>query len=259
VRPVSDTGINNVKDLVSKIRATCASGDTLANLTIMGHGNEWGQFIGTDWVSVDTLSKFRGDLATITGCFGTKGEVVMGGCRVGRNGRLLLELSNILGVPVSRFTALQRPGVPGDEGGRTTCFITCTRQGFTTADKIDEIQLKIMDWFQNRSTRNTAPVVLPPAPQDGPRNGNAVVQGSITIECVPHDRDRSSLSAIARKQYNDPMLWPLIHDFNKTVIGYNPNRVKAGIKVIVQPLSSYSQAEINDAKKRGPTWKGYTH
>ena len=69
-------------------------------------------------------------------------------CQQGRNGSFLLAISNIVNVPVTGFTALQRPVLPGDEGGRTTCYITCARGARTMADSVDDVQIKIMDWFR---------------------------------------------------------------------------------------------------------------
>ncbi|MFC1642863.1 hypothetical protein ACFL5O_09310 [Myxococcota bacterium] len=40
-----DVGIRNVKDMVNKL---CLTGDRIAELRIVGHGNETGQYIGSD-------------------------------------------------------------------------------------------------------------------------------------------------------------------------------------------------------------------
>lgn len=167
-----EVGIQNVEDMVRKIERMCEDGDRIRELRIVGHGNDHGQYVGTDWLSTSTLRQHRSALARLRPLFvhgndqvdGENGHVVMGGCRQGRNGRLLLELSRIFNVPVSGFTALQRPGVPGDEGGRTTCFITCTREGRTTADDFDEKQLEFMAWVRRQFSE--------PAPANRPNAGN---------------------------------------------------------------------------------------
>jgi len=146
-----DVGIKSIKDMANKLVKLCAKGDRIAELTIVGHGNALGQHIGTDWLSYDSLKSHRAQLVRLTPLFAKSGRaahVVMGGCRQGRNGGLLLGLSNIWNVPVTGYTALQRPAAPGYEGGKTTCYITCTRQGRTTADKADKVQLKIMQWIR---------------------------------------------------------------------------------------------------------------
>ncbi|MDD9943493.1 MAG: hypothetical protein OXU20_20805 [Myxococcales bacterium] len=145
----ADTGILSVRNMVAKLRKLCRHGDRIAELRIVGHGSESGQYVGADWLSLETLPSFRSELSRmhplfVRGGIGRRPSVVMGGCRQGRNPSLLLALSRIWNVPVSGFTALQRPAWPGDEGGRTTCYITCTRQGRTVADTIDEAQLRIM-------------------------------------------------------------------------------------------------------------------
>lgn len=143
-----DVGVQNVRDMVSKILKMTSQGDRIRELRIVGHGNESGQYIGADWISLDTIDIYRSQLVRIAPFFALKANVIMGGCRMGRNGGLLLKLSEIFNVPVSGFTAFQRPALPGDEGGRTTCYITCTREGKTTADSFDEYQEKFMNYIQ---------------------------------------------------------------------------------------------------------------
>jgi hypothetical protein len=149
-------GIKGVADMVERVTQLCVDGRKLAELRVVGHGNEMGQYIGSDWLSLDTLPLHRGALMRLTPLFvrgseeGRRAHLIMGGCRQGRNGGLLLAISDIVNVPVSGFTALQRPPLPGDEGGMTTCYLTCNREGQTVADRLDEVQLKIMKWFSTR-------------------------------------------------------------------------------------------------------------
>ena len=81
------------------------------------------------------------------------------------------------------------------------------------------------------------------------------VTGGIAIRVAPG----SSLSAIAKAQYGDFNLWPLIYDLNKTKIGANPNLVRAGMTLILLPMERYSPAELAEARRRAPTWKNYRH
>ena len=142
---VGDVGINSVADMVDKLTKKCATGDKIGTLQIFGHGNDNGQYIGENWVSKFSLPGVAADLRKLRPHFGRGAEVIMAGCQQGQNGGLLLALSDLLNVRVSGFTALQRPALPGDEGGRTTCFITCTREGQTTADEVDKVQMIIME------------------------------------------------------------------------------------------------------------------
>ena len=68
----------------------------------------------------------------------------------------------------------------------------------------------------------------------------------------------SSLSLIAKAQYGDVALWPLIYDLNKDKIGPNPNVVQPGTKLLLLPLETYSASELAEARKRSPTWKSFT-
>jgi hypothetical protein len=137
-------GTRGAREMVQSLIGLCSRGDKIAKLTIVGHGNEYGQYVGQDWLCKEAIPAWREELVKMTGLFAMHGEVVMGGCRQGRNAGLLLALSDIWNVPVSGFTALQRPVLPGDEGGRTTCFLTCTRSGYTAADHFDAVQLRVM-------------------------------------------------------------------------------------------------------------------
>lgn len=79
------------------------------------------------------------------------------------------------------------------------------------------------------------------------------VTGGRKVICAPG----SSLSSIAGKELGDQKLWPLLWDLNRERIGDNPNRIKAGLELLVLPLSAYTPQELADARKRAPTWKNY--
>lgn len=64
-----------------------------------------------------------------------------------------------------------------------------------------------------------------------------------------------SLSGIARAEYGDVDLWPLLYDLNKAKVGANPNLIPPGLSLSVAPLSSYTAEQISDAKRRAPSWK----
>jgi hypothetical protein len=152
----NDVGVRNLRDMADKLVKLCLKGDRIAELRIVGHGNEIGQYVGSEWLTEASLGTHRAQLGRISSLFTRVGQsskrahVIMGGCQQGRNGGFLLALSNILSVPVSGFTAMQRPVLPGDEGGRTTCYITCNRQGRTKADGFDDAQMKVVNWVRNR-------------------------------------------------------------------------------------------------------------
>jgi hypothetical protein len=134
-----EIGITSVTDMVQKVKEVCGTRRKIRELRILGHGNWEGQFFGRDWVSNDNINSFRGELVQLSGLFGREGLVTLGGCQVGGNSRLLLELGDILNVPVRAFEANQRPTVPGDEGREVRCYLTCTRSGSRTWSHIDRI------------------------------------------------------------------------------------------------------------------------
>ena len=154
---LGEQGVLSIRDMVAKLQKLCADGTRIGELRILGHGNQNGQYIGSDWLEIGTLPSHQTDLAKLAPLFGPHGQVVMGGCRVGRATELLLALSNLWHVPVSGFTALQRPPIPGDEGGRTTCLVKCNSAGYTFADSFDDKQLAFMAFIQRMVTEITRP------------------------------------------------------------------------------------------------------
>ena len=126
-----DVPITSVADMVFKLvgrfGTKAGRSDRIGELRIVGHGNEYGQYIGSDWIDHSTIGKFLPQFSKLIGVFGQNGLITLGGCLVGRNGSLLLKLSDMTNVPVRAFTASQRPLVPGDEGNETRCYITCAR------------------------------------------------------------------------------------------------------------------------------------
>jgi hypothetical protein len=83
------------------------------------------------------------------------------------------------------------------------------------------------------------------------------IVGGFTVEVLSGNPDKSTLSGIAKAQYGDFNLWPLIYDLNREKIGANPNRLKPGTKLLLLPLERYNAAELAAARKRGPTWRDY--
>ena len=125
-------GIRSIEDMVSRvIKVASGRGAKIRRLRIIGHGNAHGQRIGKDFLSVHSLPKHAGALKRLIPYFAADAEVTLGGCQVGQGVELLQQLSQVLGgVTVRAMTALQRPGVPGDEGGVQVCQLTmCSYSG----------------------------------------------------------------------------------------------------------------------------------
>jgi len=83
------------------------------------------------------------------------------------------------------------------------------------------------------------------------------VKGGMTVEVRAGNPNASTLSGIAKAQYGDFNLWPLIYDLNKDTIGANPNVLTPGAKLLVLPMSAYTAQELAAARARAPTWKNY--
>jgi hypothetical protein len=77
--------------------------------------------------------------------------------------------------------------------------------------------------------------------------------GARTITVVRGD----TLSGLAKAHYGAFEYWPLLWDANRSTIGDNPNLIRAGMKLNVPPFNSFSKAQLDDARRRHPTWKNY--
>lgn len=91
------------------------------------------------------------------------------------------------------------------------------------------------------------------------RGPEIAVTGGYTVEVAAGEQERSTLSGIAKAQYGDFSLWPLIFDLNKEKIGPNPNRLRPGTKLLLLPIQRYTAAEVAEARRRAPTWRNYPH
>jgi hypothetical protein len=134
-----DVGIKGVADLVTQVGKECKGGDKVQELRIVGHGSQYGQYIGGDWVGDSNVHMFAVHWAKLKTYFDPScGLVTLGGCKVGQAELLLVKMSHYLGVPVRAFRTFQNPIIPGDEGGETRCtYYDCTRttKGATVYDE----------------------------------------------------------------------------------------------------------------------------
>jgi hypothetical protein len=77
--------------------------------------------------------------------------------------------------------------------------------------------------------------------------------GVKTVVVNPGD----SLCTLAAKYYGTDEYWPLLWDANRDLVGSNPNRIDPRKPLSVPPLSSFTQAQLADARRRFPTWRNY--
>ena len=148
---------------------------------------------------------------------------------------------------MSGYTAFQRPFVPGHQGGRTTCFITCGREGFTTADEYDEIEARFIAGVKCLFGSDCrTPVVINPI-----RPTSSVDWEEIIV--APRD----TLSGLAKNHYGSFEYWPLLWDANRATIGPNPNLLIPGQRLKVPYFSGFTLAQLVEATRRAPTWRNY--
>ena len=63
------------------------------------------------------------------------------------------------------------------------------------------------------------------------------------------------LSKITLRYYKDALLWPLLYDANKEVIGSNPNAISIGMKLVIPDINSLTKDELEKYHIRGKNWK----
>jgi nucleoid-associated protein YgaU len=60
-----------------------------------------------------------------------------------------------------------------------------------------------------------------------------------------------SLSLISGKFYGDVLLWPVIYDANKKVVGGNPNLIQPSQRLSIPPIGGYSKGQLDAIRQRG--------
>jgi hypothetical protein len=89
---------------------------------VLDHGNSSGFEIGTDWITLASLSNYRSALGSITPKFAREGWVHLQGCNVGLNESLMQQLANLWGVRVVAGTGLQNPVYRFNTGRFVECL-----------------------------------------------------------------------------------------------------------------------------------------
>ncbi len=95
--------------------------------------------------------------------------------------------------------------------------------------------------------RFTAYIPKDSTPTDSkPKDSKPTTQGpgDATYKVVPGD----SLSAIAKAQYGDAELWPIIYDKNQQTIGPNPDKINVGQSLLVPAKDTLTAEQIRRAK-----------
>lgn len=80
------------------------------------------------------------------------------------------------------------------------------------------------------------------------------LMGTHTVE-GPKIEKHDWLSSIAQKYYGDPLLWPILFDFNKGPDFTNQNKMYVGQRVKVPFANEMTPAELEAYRKRGRNWR----
>ena len=82
-------------------------------------------------------------------------------------------------------------------------------------------------------------------PGDSKPTKGADQSGEVTYKVVPGD----SLSAIAKAQYGDMELWPIIYERNRETIGSNPDKISVGQSLQLPAKDKLTAEQIRQAKR----------
>jgi|HubBroStandDraft_6_1064221.scaffolds.fasta_scaffold114627_2 hypothetical protein len=82
-------------------------------------------------------------------------------------------------------------------------------------------------------------------PRDSKPTKGADESSAVTYKVVGGD----SLSAIAKAQYGDMELWPIIYDRNRETIGSNPDRISVGQSLVLPAKDKLTAEQIKQAKQ----------
>ncbi|UCD75115.1 MAG: DUF4347 domain-containing protein [Phycisphaerales bacterium] len=136
---IGEKHVTHTQTMVKQILDLTDSDNTVAALTIHGHGNQTGQYVGRDWLDIYTLPKYREELAKLTPHFEEDAIVTLGGCNVGHAEALLQRLSELWGGIAVRAGTAQQMAFPGIEGGIRSCKVNvCKYGGPGFWDKFDQ-------------------------------------------------------------------------------------------------------------------------
>lgn len=68
-------------------------------------------------------------------------------------------------------------------------------------------------------------------------------------------RQGDSLSLIAGQNWGDVLLWPVLYDANKDIVGPDPNYLRIGLALAIPPIEGLSEAELGQIRARGRNWR----
>jgi hypothetical protein len=129
--------VTSVDDMISKILAALGATDSIRSLNIADHsfaeslfGGVAGQRIGKDKVGAGIPAPYADALSRLKGRMAPGAVINVHGCRLAENTSFLVNLSTLLGAPVTAGLANQYPSTAGFDGPVVTCTgEVCVTQG----------------------------------------------------------------------------------------------------------------------------------
>ncbi len=109
-----------------------------------------------------------------------------------------------------------------------------------------EYMLRALPWSSTALPPMASPAAGGRAGSGGGGGGGAGGSGGKTYTVVSGD----SLSLITGRLWGDVLLWPILYDANRAVVGSNPNLIKPGQRLTVPDIGKYSSAQLADARRR---------
>jgi len=110
-------------------------------------------------------------------------------------------------------------------------------QKINAMSRDDLLEAQLESVSKNKKDKNT----VKPAEQPHVRMIRVVDSEKPASEYVVQKDD--SLSVIAKKQYHDGALWPILLEANKVILNNNPDKLKPGLKLSIPVLKSVPAAQ----------------
>ena len=154
--------------------------------------------------------------------------------------------------------------------GLSFIFAGCAKQPAQTlsADKVPATEQGMLEQKQPAAEKaDVKSAVDKPAPRDQGAADRSAADKKIkpatraadarALPATYEVRQGDSLWWIAQYKdvYNDPYLWPVLHDANKNVIK-DPNKITPGMKLKI-PRAGYKPADVQNARKTAGACKPY--
>ncbi len=94
-----------------------------------------------------------------------------------------------------------------------------------------------------------------PVPSPQRNTSSAPANGPETYTVVRGDTLSGIAASFYRTKRDAMLLWPIVYDANRAVIGGNPNMISPGQKLAIPNIGGLSDVELDQIRRRGRNWR----